>query len=78
VALDWLVRGEADLKSKGIEDELRLAGALWRYWEVRGSLLEGQARLEQLLESSGYAIAPTVLARAQLGAGVCAFYGSPV
>jgi predicted ATPase/DNA-binding CsgD family transcriptional regulator len=46
---------------------LRLAGSLWRFWQVRGPLGEGQRWLEQLLARTG---APTVgRVRALLGAG---------
>jgi predicted ATPase/DNA-binding SARP family transcriptional activator len=42
-ALDWLeASGETD-------DALRLAAALWRFWDTRGHLLEGRRRLEGLL-----------------------------
>ena len=42
-ALDWaLERGQAELG-------LRLAGALGRFWEVRGFLSEGQRRLDRAL-----------------------------
>jgi non-specific serine/threonine protein kinase len=75
VALDWLASPEAEaVVDRPRELGLRLAGALWRYWEVRGSLAEGQAHLEPLLAGSTAGIDPAVLARAHLGAGVCAFY----
>jgi tetratricopeptide (TPR) repeat protein len=50
---------------------LRLAGGLWRYWHLRGTLSEGQAWLEQALERSEDA-APAVRAKALDGAGVMA------
>ena len=34
------------------EKALRMGGALWRFWERRGHLQEGRARLDQLLELS--------------------------
>jgi non-specific serine/threonine protein kinase len=79
VALDWLVSDEAAAERAQAgacltEDALRLAGALWRYWEVRGNLGEAHARLEPLLASPEPALNPAVLARAHLGAGVCCFY----
>lgn len=75
VALDWLASGEAEqVLDRPTEHGLRLAGALWRYWEVRGHLAEGQARLEPLLKALPPDTPPAVLARAHLGAGVCAFY----
>ncbi len=53
---------------------LRLTGALWRFWEVRGHLAEGQARLEVMLQRAGATVAPSVRARALLAAGVCGYY----
>ena len=53
---------------------LRLAGALWRFWEVRGHLAEGQAWLNEMLRRAGAAAEPAVRAKALLGAGVCAYY----
>jgi tetratricopeptide (TPR) repeat protein len=50
---------------------LRLAGGLWRYWHIRGTLAEGQAWLEQALAGSEDAD-PAVRAKALDGAGVMA------
>lgn len=50
---------------------LRLAGGLWRYWHIRGTLAEGQAWLEQALDGSAQ-VAPAVRAKALDGAGVMA------
>jgi predicted ATPase len=33
--------------------ELRLAGALWRFWYLRGFLNEGRSRLEEILAAAG-------------------------
>ena len=33
--------------------ELRLAGALWRFWHLRGFLNEGQDRLDEILAAAG-------------------------
>jgi predicted ATPase/transcriptional regulator with XRE-family HTH domain len=70
-ALDWAVaHGEHDLA-------LRLAGALWWFWHVRGHLTEGRTRLNRVLnQSSGNlaAIAPAVHLKALLGAGWLAHY----
>src|SRR5262249_21920298 len=52
-ALEWLVaRGE-------VQDALRLAGVMGRFWEIRGHLQEGRARLAELLTLPA-ASAPTV------------------
>jgi len=55
VALRWsLERGE---EGHGSEIALRLAGALWRFWEVRGHWSEGRTFLEQALAvSKGIAV----------------------
>jgi hypothetical protein len=50
---------------------LRLAGSLWRYWHIRGTLAEGQSWLEQALVGSEDAD-PAVRAKALDGAGVIA------
>jgi predicted ATPase/class 3 adenylate cyclase len=65
-ALGW------SLESKSVETELRLAGALWRFWMVRGHLLEGRKWLEGALERSRNASA-TLRAKAFTGAGSIAW-----
>lgn len=45
-ALDWA------LKRPETEIALRLSGALWRFWEVRGHLSEGRKWLEESLDQS--------------------------
>jgi tetratricopeptide (TPR) repeat protein len=61
-ALAWVgERGAVDLG-------LRLAGALWRFWSVRGYLSEGRQWLEMALAGKGPA-APEARARALNGAG---------
>jgi predicted ATPase/DNA-binding CsgD family transcriptional regulator len=66
-ALTWsLDRGETEMA-------LRLGGALWRFWFVRGHLTEGRRWLEKgLAEGSGSS--PSLLAKALAGAGVLAHY----
>ena len=53
---------------------LSLAGALWRFWEVRGHFAEGRAQLGELLEQAGAAASPPERAKALLGAGAMAYY----
>jgi predicted ATPase/class 3 adenylate cyclase len=67
-ALEWLAaHGEA---SQG----LRLAGALWRFWEVRGHLAEGRAWLAEMLRLARPGADAEARAKALLGAGGCAYY----
>ena len=72
--VDWLDRLEADhanfwvalewsLKEGHAQAGVRLAGALWRYWEVRGNLREGRAWLRQA-RASGEGTSPAALAKA--------------
>ena len=53
---------------KEVEKELRLGGALWQFWSVRGHLNEGRERLEEALKHSKN-ISGSVRAKALLGAG---------
>jgi predicted ATPase/serine/threonine protein kinase len=46
-AIEWAVEGGE------LETGLRLGGALWRFWWVRGYLAEGRARLDRLLALAG-------------------------
>ena len=63
-ALDWFeASGER-------ERALRLAGALWRYWYLRGHLAEGGRRLESVLHSDERPTAAR--AKALIGAAVMA------
>jgi tetratricopeptide (TPR) repeat protein len=55
-----------------LETELRLAAALWRFWQVRGHLAEGRARLEEALLRPG-ARATAAYSRALFGAGILAW-----
>ncbi len=61
-ALGWA------LESQQVEAGLRLAGALWRFWYIRGGMVEGRRWLEQMLEYSG-AVSPASRAKALAGAG---------
>jgi tetratricopeptide (TPR) repeat protein len=67
-ALEWLeARGE-------VQEALRLAGAMSRFWEIRGHLREGRARLARLLTLPGSSAATVARARALDGAAVLAMY----
>ncbi len=46
------IRGALDVaaSSGDADTELRLVGVLWRYWWVRGYLLEGRTRVEEALQ----------------------------
>ncbi|MBA7646699.1 Photosystem I assembly protein Ycf3 [subsurface metagenome] len=61
-ALKWFTQ------KKDGEAELRLTGALWRFWEVRGYLTEGRDKLKKALED-GPDAPDRLRARALLGAG---------
>jgi DNA-binding CsgD family transcriptional regulator/tetratricopeptide (TPR) repeat protein len=61
-ALSWaLERGEVELA-------LRLAGALWKFWEVHGHYGEGRKWLKEALAKDGHS---SVAARAKALEGVC-------
>jgi len=62
-ALDWVGESAGD----GEEMALQLAGALWRFWWIRGHLAEGRRWLEGLLGRGGGSAA--VRARALNGGG---------
>jgi predicted ATPase/class 3 adenylate cyclase len=64
-AIEWL-GGEGHL-----ENALRLGGALWRFWWLRGDVDEGRQQLESLLAQT-VTVAPAVRAKALNGAGVLA------
>jgi predicted ATPase len=64
---------ERSLNSGSIESAMRLSGALWMFWEVRGYLGEGRRWLEQTLAAAADStLAPVVRAKALCGAGVLA------
>src|SRR5205085_3466393 len=64
-ALHWLIEQEE------VEAALRLGGALWRFFWMRGHLSEGRNFLEQALSASER-VAVSVRAKALNGAGVLA------
>lgn len=66
-ALDWSVTAP-----ERTESGLRLAGGIWRFWYVRGHLLEGWERLIRSLDAAPDAD-PVVRATAMNGAGNIAY-----
>lgn len=82
--VEWLDRLERDLDNirsmlhwaieRGeIESGLRLAGALWRFWQVRGHVGEGEQWLEQLLALAGHEMRTAGRAKALKAAGFLLF-----
>jgi len=59
--------------SRNDEAALRLAAALWRFWEVRGDFTEGRHWLEEVLAAGSSAL-PAVRAEVHLGAGTLAWH----
>ena len=64
-ALDW------SLESGRLEPGLRIAGALTRFWSIRGHLTEGRRWLEQALAHASI-VEPSVRARARYASGYAA------
>ena len=64
-AVDWL----RDVGQR--EEALRLGGALWRFWWLRGDIDDGRHQLESLLALTT-PVSPAVRAKALNGAGVLA------
>jgi predicted ATPase/transcriptional regulator with XRE-family HTH domain len=67
-ALDWFHDSPT-----GSDAELRLAGALWWFWQLRGYWREGRAYLERALARVSRAHLRQAQARALCGAGVLAW-----
>jgi non-specific serine/threonine protein kinase len=60
-------------KGSRVESGLRLGGALWRFWDVRGYVMEGRGVLDELLGlAQGINVPAIVRAKALNGAGVLA------
>jgi predicted ATPase/DNA-binding XRE family transcriptional regulator len=66
-ALGW-----AAARDDGLVDALRLTGGIWRFWMVRGHVVEGRRWLEDLLSRSGV-VPHAVRARGLDAAGTLAF-----
>ena len=75
VTFDWLASAEArSVEARPEEAALRIAGALWRYWEVRGAVAEGREQILPLLAAADSETPAIVRARGHLGAGICTWY----
>ncbi len=57
-----------------VETSLRLAGALWRFWQMRGHLQEGRQRAERVLALPGAEAHPEAYLRALEAAGGVAYW----
>lgn len=72
-ALAWCLEASpSDQSPSPVEIGLRILGALWRFWDIRGSAAEGRDFTERLLECTGADIPPKVLARAHMTGGALA------
>jgi tetratricopeptide (TPR) repeat protein len=70
-ALDWIVRNDAG------ELGLRMLAAVWRFWQVRGHLVEGDSRAHAVLELPSAAVGnPVLRARAESAAGGISYWRS--
>ncbi len=78
--LEWMERLEAEhdnlraalswaIGRRQADTALRLAGALWWFWLVRGNLSEGQRWLEEALSQDGRSETSPVRAKALVGSG---------
>ena len=65
-ALEWLVQHQEQ------ESALRLGGALWRFWWMRGHLSEGHSQLARALADREGIVATPVRAKALCAAGALA------
>jgi tetratricopeptide (TPR) repeat protein len=78
-SLDSLDREQGNLRAAitwwrdqgDLESALRMSGALWRFWWLRGDMDEGRSLLEGLLPLSA-SVSPPVRAKALNGAGLLA------
>jgi len=74
-ALDWLLQQDEDTHEtqRRMEIALRLAGALRRFWQMHGHLIEGQTFIEKTLSASeGILVSAQARANALIAAGTLA------
>lgn len=57
-----------------VEDAMRLASALWRFWQVRGYLAEGRLWMERVFSLPSAGMRSAVRAKALLAAGSLAYW----
>ena len=67
-ALDWCIA------SGRTEQALELGAAMWRFWQMRGHLREGRARIEAVLAMPGVAAFPEARRNALEAAGGVAYW----
>jgi tetratricopeptide (TPR) repeat protein len=70
-SLGWC-GAQAQEKEGAAETGLRLCGALWRYWQVRGPWREGRAHLKSVLAATEFLGSTSARAKALDGAGALA------
>src|SRR5438093_1333979 len=67
---------ESSIGDRRVEDACRLVYALWRFWQVRGHLVEGGRWCERILALPTAAVSPMVLMRAlEASAGIAYWRG---
>jgi predicted ATPase/class 3 adenylate cyclase len=69
-----LDRAEQEEDARGVEAGLRIAAAIWRFWQQGGHLAEGRARLERLLALDDAQQRDAVRARALGALGGVAYW----
>ena len=68
-AMEWAAT------SNNTEAGLRIAGAIWRFWYIRGYFVEGRKWLDKTLLQHSNGVAGAVRAKALQGAGSLAVFG---
>jgi predicted ATPase len=67
---------ESSIEDRRVEDACRLVSALWRFWQVRGHLVEGAHWCERVLPLPTTAVPPLVLMQAlEASAGIAYWRG---